>query len=87
MERIELNSRLLSKTASIVAGSKEQMKFYSELRSIVEKRNYKPGWAAQIFKARYGSFPPRTWNTLPTTDPTAATRDWIKNYYIKLKDE
>jgi hypothetical protein len=44
----------------------EQVRFYGELRAVGEERRYNPKWAAAMFEARYGRFPPWGWNDLPT---------------------
>jgi len=65
----------------------EQVEFYGELRAIAEERRYNPKWAAAMFKAKHGQYPPLAWNDLPTVDPSDETRDWIKAYYANRREE
>jgi DNA repair protein RadD len=54
------------------ATQQELIIFYAELRRIAEQRGYKPGWAAQQYKTKFGGFPPWSWNQGPTCTPTAS---------------
>jgi DNA repair protein RadD len=68
--------------ASPYATAEERIIFHAELRHIAEKRGYKPGWAAQQYKTKFGSFPPWAWNQRPTCTPTAVTLSWVRSRQI-----
>jgi DNA repair protein RadD len=77
-ELVELSSRNVAKPQT----QQELIIFYAELRAIAQERGYKPGWAAQQYRTRFGSFPPWSWNQGPTCTPSAATRSWVKSRQI-----
>jgi DNA repair protein RadD len=77
-ELIELDSRRSAKPTT----QEERIIFYGELRNIADQRCYKPGWAAQQYKTKFGSFPPWAWNARPTCTPSAATLSWVKSRAI-----
>ena len=63
-----------------LAISREQ--FYRELAWYATRHNHKAGWIAWRFKARYGDWPPRSWNGLPPLVPSDATLRWIRSQNI-----
>jgi superfamily II DNA or RNA helicase len=56
--------------------------FFLELRGYASDRGYKPGWAAHKYRERHGSFPPWSWNDMPTLTPSPPTLRWIKSRQI-----
>jgi DNA repair protein RadD len=60
--------------------------FYDELRRVGRGRGYRPGWAGVQFKARFGEFPPRSWQNEPLGltihDVSRATMNWITSQQI-----
>jgi superfamily II DNA or RNA helicase len=56
--------------------------FYAELRAIAADRGLKNGWAAHSFKAKFGTFPPWSWNDTLTATPTVTTLRWVKSRMI-----
>jgi superfamily II DNA or RNA helicase len=58
----------------------EQQNFYSEALHYAKIRGYKEGWAAHLFKEKFGSFP-RGMSTV-TSPPTTKTLNWIRSRQI-----
>jgi superfamily II DNA or RNA helicase len=77
-ELIELSSRRAAKAPT----QADRATFYAELRAVGQERGYKPGWAAQQYKTKFGTFPPWSWNDGPMAMPTAATLSWIRSRQI-----
>jgi DNA repair protein RadD len=77
-ELVEFGSRL----RVIEVSEAERRIFFAELRYVAADRNYKQGWAAMQFKAKFGSFPPWSWNDDETATPTATTLRWVKSRQI-----
>jgi superfamily II DNA or RNA helicase len=77
-ELIELSSRRAAKSPT----QADRAIFYAELRAVGQERGYKPGWAAQQYKTKFGTFPPWGWNDTPAATPTAATLSWIRSRQI-----
>ncbi len=77
-ELVEFSSRNVAKPTT----QQERIIFHAELRYVANQRGYKPGWAAQQYKTKFGSFPPWAWNERPTLAPTSATLGWIKSRQI-----
>jgi DNA repair protein RadD len=78
-ELIELAARRQAAAAEAV---QDQRIFYAELRSIASDRGHKPGWAAHQYKAKFGSFPPWSWNDDQTATPTVTTLRFVKSRQI-----
>jgi DNA repair protein RadD len=70
------------KAGRVEMSKMEQQVFYGELRYYATERGYKPGWAAQKFKARCDRWPPRDWESSPPCTPSPKTRSWIKSQQI-----
>ena len=60
----------------------ERIAFFLELRGFAHERNYKPGWAANQYRAKHGAWPPWSWQDLPAAAPGLVTRRWIKSRLI-----
>lgn len=77
----------LGKTASLELEAERKI-FYAELRGFQQTARrkdgspYARGWAANQYRTRLGSFPPWSWNDLPTATPTLSTLRWIKHRQI-----
>ena len=77
----------LGKRASLESEAERKI-FYAELRGFQQtarKRDGSPyanGWAANQYRGRLGSFPPWSWNDLPTATPSLSTLRWIKHRQI-----
>jgi hypothetical protein len=56
--------------------------FFAELRTIGDERRYKTGWAAVVFRERFGAWPPRDWNDDTKRAPSLATRRWVQSRMI-----
>jgi superfamily II DNA or RNA helicase len=59
----------------------EKKLFFSELKGL-KKPEYKDGWVAYQFKTRFGHWPPRTYESLPTMSPSLRTANWLKSRQI-----
>jgi superfamily II DNA or RNA helicase len=77
-ELVEMASRL----RVVETPKRERRDFYAEVRHIAAERNHKGGWAAHTYKAKFGGFPPWSWNDDPTATPSAATLRWVKSRMI-----
>jgi superfamily II DNA or RNA helicase len=77
-ELVELASRL----RPVEQPEPDQRIFYAELRAIAAERGHKPSWAAHQFKAKFGSFPPWSWNDDHTATPTVTTLRFVKSRQI-----
>lgn len=77
----------LGKRASLESEAERKI-FYAELRGFQQTARrkdgspYARGWAANQYRSRLGSFPPWSWNDLPTATPTLSTLRWIKHRQI-----
>jgi hypothetical protein len=60
----------------------EQLAFYRQLLAIELQRQYKPGWAANKFRERFGSFPPWEWNRAEPMAPSGAVTAWVRSRNI-----
>jgi superfamily II DNA or RNA helicase len=58
----------------------EQQNFYSEALHYAKIRGYKEGWAAHLFKEKFGSFPRGM--SMVTSPPTTKTLNWIRSRQI-----
>jgi superfamily II DNA or RNA helicase len=56
--------------------------FYLELRGYAAAHGFKPGWAAHVFREKFGAFPPWAWNREPARDVSFATLGWIQSRFI-----
>ena len=59
----------------------EKKVFYSELKGL-KKPGYKAGWVSYQFKEKFGHWPPRDCEGLPTLSPSINTRNWLKSRQI-----
>jgi len=76
-----IDGRLVDVTGT-AAVEPDPIGFHAELRAIAQERGYKLGWAAHQHRARFGAFPPKSWNDLPEAEPSPATRRWVKSRQI-----
>lgn len=79
-ELVELGAGRKPKPGEASIGEKER--FYAELRGYVRERGYKPGFAAQKYRAKFGTWPPNGMNPTPL-QPSPATLSWIKSQQIR----
>jgi DNA repair protein RadD len=77
-ELVEFVSRRVAKEPT----EEDRSLFYAELRWMGRERGYKPGWAAQQFRNRYGHYPPWSWNDMPVHAPSLSTLSWIRSRQI-----
>jgi superfamily II DNA or RNA helicase len=78
-ELVEFSSRNVAKQAT----QQDRMIFHAELRHIAAQRGWKPGWAGEQYKIKFGGgYPPWSWNDLPTRAPTAMTLSWVRSKMI-----
>jgi superfamily II DNA or RNA helicase len=77
-ELVELDSRRQQVQVTLA----ERRIFYAELRHIASDRGLKSGWAAHTFRAKFGAFPPWSWNNDITATPTLTTRNYVKSRSI-----
>lgn len=66
----------------------DKIRFYRELLGWArETKNGQPrrkdGWAAYMFKEKFGDFPPFNWRGKGGSDPTQETRAWIQSRLIR----
>jgi DNA repair protein RadD len=64
----------------------QKFQFFRELWGYAEVHGYKPGWAANKFKERYGVWPEWKWNgnleQIGGCDPSIETSRWIRSRQI-----
>jgi hypothetical protein len=60
-----------------------RVEFFLGLRRLCEERGIKPGAAAHRYKARFGQFPPWSWNNLAPIEPTTEVRRWDRQCTIR----
>jgi len=67
----------------LTAGSmkKQRQEWYGQLVHICRERGYKPGWAAQKFKAKFGSWPNGLHEV--AVPPTLEVQKWIRSEQIR----
>ena len=62
----------------------EKQEFYLQLRYIREREH--PSWSpkqpAAVYRQKFGSWPPFSWNDLPPCDPTPAVRSYVRSRQI-----
>jgi DNA repair protein RadD len=63
------------------ATPEEKAAFYSQLKGYAEQRGYKPGWARNKFREKYGVWP-NGYENVPASEPTPKTMSWIKSRNI-----
>jgi hypothetical protein len=87
VEYIDGNLVELGKPA-VTPTETERRMFYAELRGYQQnarKRDgspYASGWAANQYRTKYGSYPPRSWNNDAPVPPSPPTLRWIKSRII-----
>lgn len=60
----------------------EKAIFYGGLKAYASARNYKPGWAANQYKAKTGVWP-NAYKNAPEVPPTPEVMGWIRHQQIK----
>jgi DNA repair protein RadD len=68
---------LVSSNGSDGWTGEQRAQFYSELLWIARERGYKPGWAAHMYKKRFGAWP--RWRHATPKPASAATRAWVRS--------
>jgi len=86
-ELVELGAHRKAMEASMA----EKTKFFAELQGYSSEKNYKPGWAANQYKQRYGVWPnhPSIRYAMPI-EPSGGTLSWIRSRqiaYAKAKEK
>lgn len=56
---------------------KTRTQWYVELKRFAEMRHYSPNWAAVNFKEKFGAWPPRHWEPLPSKTPGPEVTEWV----------
>jgi len=57
-------------------------RFYAELKGYAEERGFKPGWAANQYRERFGIWPNKYRDVVPVA-PSPETRSWCKSRIIR----
>ena len=65
----------------------EQLDWYQRLKGIQQSRNYKPGWLAHMFKARFGIWPDRWLMMQPSKRPTKEVRAWVNDAIKRYREQ
>lgn len=61
----------------------ERQQFYCDLRGYALEKGYKPGWAAQKYKTKFKTWPPREFDSVaPAREVSPKTRSWIRSQQI-----
>lgn len=60
----------------------EKGRFFGELQGIAKERGYKPGWAANQYRAKMGVWP-NAHKHVGALPPSAETRAWVKSQMIR----
>ncbi|MGH1360863.1 MAG: DEAD/DEAH box helicase [Burkholderiaceae bacterium] len=75
--------RLVELGSNARGSSIDRRMFYLELRQIGIDRGQNPKAAAAKFRARFGEWPPWSWNDLPASPPQSETLRWVQSQNIK----
>lgn len=59
----------------------QKRRFFGELKTIAADRGYKPGWAANQYRQRFGVWP-NAYKDAPPVEPSFETRDWVTSRLI-----
>ena len=66
-----------------VYSAEEKQRFYRQLLWIVRERRRKPGWAAHLYKKKFGTWPNApSWAPPEPELPDAAVRAWVRSQDI-----
>jgi DNA repair protein RadD len=76
-ELVEVTSRRKKKDATTGEGAA----FYAQLKGYAVQRDYKPGWAANKFREKFGMWP-NGFKNVEAREPTPQTVSWIKSRNI-----
>ena len=56
---------------------------FGQFKFLAREKGHKPGWAAHLFKDRFGEWP-NGCKDAPETEPTPAVRSWVKSRMIRF---
>lgn len=59
----------------------EKASFFGELKGFAQERGYKPGWAANQYRQKFGVWP-RGIDDVTPREPSMKTRSWVKSRLI-----
>lgn len=76
------NDMKAKKKENKATSSTDKRQFFGELIGYAKQKAYKPGWAAQKYKSRYGVWPNAHRDADPIY-PTRETLNWIRHEQIK----
>lgn len=57
--------------------------WYLQLKGIQQGRGYKPGWTAHKFKARFGTWPQRSWEGMPSEPASVEVLKFVQSQTIR----
>ena len=60
----------------------EKRRYLRMLHGIRFKHCYKPGWASYIYKEKFGTWPPKTWDTTPI-EPSTEVSAYVRSRQIR----
>jgi superfamily II DNA or RNA helicase len=79
----EVDRKTLPKKQSRQFSMEEKMVFLAELKSYAAMHGYKPGWASNKYRDKFGVWPDNTIADCHPRQPGAATLSWIRAMNIK----
>lgn len=71
---------LTSSPKKVGLSPEDKRMFHAQLRHIAETRGYKPGWAANKFKEKFGEWPDD--RDVPPVEPSGAVLSWVRSRAI-----
>jgi hypothetical protein len=77
---------LKRKPKTITATEFEKREFYAQLKFWARNMNYKPGWAANQYREKFGVWPHDAWSDwIAEKPPTPETMGWIRAQQIRFR--
>jgi hypothetical protein len=68
-----------------VYSAEDKQRWHAMLTHIGKQRGYRPGWPAQNYKEKFGSYPP--WGTVMPIAPSAEVQSWVRSRMIAYANE